>query len=90
MVDYHVILEISNTEYRDVAVMQFQNYMVFNHVILEIHHVIPEIHVHSFLYFWNCMVEYHVIPEIQHVILETSNTEISQLWYVGMAWLSTM
>jgi hypothetical protein len=27
--------------------MQFLNYMVFNHVILEIHHEIPEIHVYD-------------------------------------------
>jgi hypothetical protein len=37
--------------------------MVFNHVIPEIHNVIPKIHVHEFLYFQNFMVDDHVILE---------------------------
>jgi hypothetical protein len=64
--------------------------MVANYVIPEIHHVIPEIDVHPYLYFRNYMVDYHVIPKIHHVILEASNTEISQLCNFGITWLSTM
>jgi hypothetical protein len=42
--------------------------MVFNHIIPEIHHEIPEIHAHASLYFQNYMVD-------DHVILETSQSK---------------
>ncbi len=63
--------------------MSFWNDMVVNHVILELHHVIPEIHVNAFMYSQNYMVD-------SHVILETPNTKILQLRNFKMTWLSTM
>jgi hypothetical protein len=57
--------------------------MVFNHVILEIHHVILVIHISAFMYFLNYMAD-------GHVILETCFTEILQVCIFGMTWLSTM
>ena len=42
-----------NTKYRDFALIQFWNYMVVNYVILEIHNLIPEIHI-------SCI---HVFPD---------------------------
>jgi hypothetical protein len=37
--------------------------MVLNHVILEICHVIPEMHFCAFMYFWDYMADDHVILE---------------------------
>jgi hypothetical protein len=57
--------------------------MVVNHVILEIHHVMLEMHIPAFMYFQNYMAD-------SHVILETCFTEILLVCNFRIKWLSIM
>jgi hypothetical protein len=57
--------------------------MVVIHVILEIHFVILEMYLSTYMYFRNYMAD-------NHVILETCFMEILQVCNFGITWLSTM
>ncbi len=58
--------------------------MVVNHVIPEIYHENPEIHISAFMYDFRNYMAYG------HVNLESCFMEILQVCNFGMTWLSTM